>query len=128
MSLIKIETAGAPGAIGPYSQAVRAGNLLFVSGQIPVDPASGKVVEGSIREQTHRVLESLRSVLSAAGTSFDFVVRCDVFLASMDDFAVMNEVYAEYFTADIKPARQAVEVSRLPRNVLVEISCIAEVK
>jgi 2-iminobutanoate/2-iminopropanoate deaminase len=128
MNLSNIETSGAPGAIGPYSQAVRTGSLLFVSGQIPLDPSNGQIVEGSIREQTSRVLENIRAILSAAEISFDSVVRCDVFLASMDDFAAMNEVYAKYFTADIKPARQAVEVSRLPRNALVEISCIAEVK
>jgi 2-iminobutanoate/2-iminopropanoate deaminase len=121
----KIQTEDAPQAIGPYSQAVKTGNLAFLSGQIPIDPSSGQIVEGGIKEQTKRVLENLKAVLKASGADFSNVLRCDVFLASMNDFADMNEIYGEYFTSDPKPARQAVEVSRLPKDVMVEISCIA---
>jgi 2-iminobutanoate/2-iminopropanoate deaminase len=121
----RIQTEDAPKAIGPYSQAVKSGNMLFLSGQIPIDPVSGEIVDGKIKEQTKRVLDNLKAVLEAAGADFSNVVRSDVFLSSMDDFADMNEVYGEYFTCDPKPARQAVEVSRLPKGVMVEISCIA---
>jgi 2-iminobutanoate/2-iminopropanoate deaminase len=126
MSDIKlIATGNAPQAIGPYSQATVAGGFLFSSGQIALDPASGNVVEGDIRAQTERVLQNLASVLAEAGTSFRHVVKTTVFLASMDDFAAMNEVYAGAFGGH-RPARSTVAVKTLPRNVLVEIDVIAQ--
>ena len=121
-----IATREAPAAIGPYSQAVRVGNLLFTAGQIPMDPATQQIVEGNILIQTRRSLDNLKAILEAAGSSLDRVVKTTVFLKDMNDFAAMNEVYASYFTAN-PPARSAVEVARLPRNVLVEIEMIAEV-
>lgn len=121
-----IATADAPQAIGPYSQAVVAGGMLYASGQIALDPASGKVVEGGIKPQTERVLQNIAAVLEAGGTSFRRVVKTTVFLASMDDFAAMNEVYAQAF-GDHRPARSTVAVKTLPRNVLVEIDVIAQV-
>jgi len=120
-----IATKQAPQAIGPYSQAVVAGGLLFSSGQIPLDPASMKVVEGDIRVQTEQVLQNIAAVLEEAGTSFRHVVKTTVFLASMDDFAGMNEVYATAF-GDHRPARSTVAVKTLPKNVLVEIDVIAQ--
>lgn len=121
-----ITTPDAPKAIGPYSQGVRMGNLLFVSGQIPVDPATGNVVDGDIAAMTRRVLDNVRAVLAAAGASFDHVARTTVYLADMNDFAAMNAVYAEYF-ASPAPARSTVQVARLPRDVRVEIDVIAVV-
>ena len=121
-----IATRHAPQAIGPYSQAVVAGGFLFASGQIPLDPASMTVVEGDIRVQTERVMQNIAAVLEEAGTSFRHVVKTTVFLASMDDFAGMNEIYAEAF-GDHRPARSTVAVKTLPRNVLVEIDVIAQV-
>ncbi len=121
-----VATPGAPQAIGPYSQAVVAGGFLFASGQIPLDPESGKVVEGDIRVQTERVLQNMAAVLEAGGSSFRRVVRTTVFLASMDDFAGMNEVYAKAF-GEHRPARSTVAVKTLPRSVLVEIDVIAQV-
>lgn len=121
-----IATRHAPQAIGPYSQAVVAGGFLFASGQIPLDPESMKVVEGDIRVQTERVMQNIAAVLEEAGTSFRHVVKTTVFLASMDDFAGMNETYAEAF-GDHRPARSTVAVKTLPRNVLVEIDVIAQV-
>lgn len=118
-----IQTDNAPAAIGPYSQAVELGNLLFISGQIPLDPQSGSMVEGGIKEQTRRVLENLKAVAEAAGRALSDVVKCTVFLADMEDFAQMSGVYAEYFTEQF-PARAAVEVSRLPKDALVEIEAI----
>jgi len=118
-----IQTAKAPAAIGPYSQAVEAGNLLFISGQIPLDPETGAMVAGGIKEQTRRVLDNLKAVAEAAGKSLSDVVKCTVFLADMNDFASMNAVYAEYFTENF-PARAAVEVARLPKDALVEIEAI----
>lgn len=123
----KIETAKAPAAIGPYSQAVLAGGFIYVSGQIPVDPATGAVVDGGISVQTVRVLDNLEAILSAAGSSLDHVAKTEVYLKEMGDFAAMNEVYANKFSGPIKPARVTVEVSRLPKDVLVEISCTAVV-
>ncbi|MGQ0735117.1 MAG: RidA family protein [Acidobacteriota bacterium] len=114
---------GAP-AIGPYSPAVRAGSLLFVSGQIPLDPDTGRVVDGDIRTQTHRVLANLGTLLEAGGASFGDVVRTTIFLADLGDFAAVNEVYATYFSEPF-PARATVQVARLPRDVGVEIDAIA---
>ena len=119
-----ISTDQAPAAIGPYSQAVRAGNLLFVSGQIPVDPATGEVVEATIQAQAQRSLENVKAVLAAAGASLDNVVKTTVFLKDMDDFVEMNRIYKTFVTADC-PARSAVQVAKLPKDVLVEIEAIA---
>ena len=119
-----ISTADAPKAIGPYSQAVRMGNLLFVSGQIPVDPATGDIEGGDIAAATHRVFANLGAILKEAGASFDHVARTTVYLADMGDFAAMNAVYAEYFSAPA-PARATVQVARLPRDVRIEIDVIA---
>jgi len=119
-----IHTDQAPHAIGPYSQAVRAGNLVFASGQIPTDPATGEFVSGGIAEQTEQVLRNLSAVLEAAGTGLDRVVKTTVFLAEMVDFAAMNEVYARFFTSE-PPARATVAAAGLPRNARVEIDAIA---
>lgn len=119
-----ISTDQAPAAIGPYSQAVKIGEMVFVSGQIPIDPLSGNLIEGDIKAQTRQVLKNVSAVLSAAGTSIDSVVKTTVFITNMDDFALMNEVYAEFFTS-MPPARACVEVSRLPKDVLVEVEAIA---
>jgi 2-iminobutanoate/2-iminopropanoate deaminase len=119
-----ISTPSAPKAIGPYSQAIRAGSLLFVSGQVPIDPETGYLVEGDIAAQTHRVFQNIAAILKAAGASFDQVVRTTVFLADMNDFAVMNEVYGTYF-ATPAPARATVQVSRLPKDSHIEIDLIA---
>jgi len=122
-----VQTSAAPPAIGPYSQAIISGDLIFCSGQIPLDPATGEIVAGGIEEQTHRVLKNLRAVLESAGSGLEHVLKTTVFLKRMDDFAAMNAVYATYFP-DAPPARSTVEVSRLPRNVLIEIECIALAK
>ena len=119
-----IETAGAPQAIGPYSQAVRAGGFVFASGQIPLDPRTGLFVAGGIAEQTEQVLSNLSAVLEAAGTGLDQVVKTTVFLADMSDFAAMNEVYGRYFQEN-PPARATVQAARLPRDARVEIEAIA---
>lgn len=119
-----ISTENAPGAIGPYSQAVKAGNLIFVSGQIPIDPKTGEFVSAEISEQTEQVLKNLSAVLEAAGSSLNEVVKTTVFLADMNDFAAMNAVYGKYFSEN-KPARATVEAARLPRDARVEIDCIA---
>ena len=119
-----ITTTAAPKAIGPYSQAIRSGSLLFVSGQVPIDPETGYVVDGDISAQTHRVFQNIAAILKAAGASFDQVVRTTVFLADMNDFAVMNEVYGTYFS-DPAPARATVQVSRLPKDSHIEIDLIA---
>lgn len=119
-----VSTAEAPQAIGPYSQAVVAGGLVFASGQIPIDPATGEFVEGGVREQTEQVLRNVSKVLEAAGTGLGRVVRTTVFLADMDDFAAMNEVYGRFF-ADAPPARSTVQAARLPRDARVEIDVIA---
>jgi len=121
-----VTTNNAPGAIGPYSQAIKAGGLVFCSGQIPIDPATGNFVSDVVAEQTEQVLKNLSEVLSAAGTSLDNVVKTTVFLADMEDFAEMNEVYGRFFT-DNKPARATVQAARLPRDARVEIDCIAVV-
>ncbi len=117
-----IVTSAAPSAIGPYSQAIEAGGLVWCSGQIPLDPATMTVVEGDAAVQARRCLENLRAVAAAAGTSLDRAVRCGVFLTSLADFAAVNAVYEEYFPG--KPARTTVEVSGLPRGVKVEIDCV----
>jgi 2-iminobutanoate/2-iminopropanoate deaminase len=114
----------APKAIGPYSAALRAGQLLFVSGQVPFDPATGALIDGDIAAQTRRVLENVGALLDAAGLSHAHVVRTTVFLADMDDFAAMNEVYREFFT-DPYPARSTVQAARLPRDARIEIDAIA---
>jgi 2-iminobutanoate/2-iminopropanoate deaminase len=119
-----IQTDRAPQAIGPYSQAIKANGFIFASGQIPLDPATMRIVEGGIEEQTGRVLENLKAVLEAAGSSLDHVVKTTVYLADMGEFAAMNEIYAKYFGAT-KPARATVQVARLPRDVKVEIDVIA---
>ena len=120
-----IRTEHAPAAIGPYSQAVKAGGFLFCSGQISLDPATGAMVgEGDVKAQAKRVMENLGAVLSAGGSSFDQVVKCNISLVSMDDFAAVNEVYAAYFGEE-PPARACVAVNTLPKNVLVEIEAIA---
>lgn len=119
-----IKTEGAPGAIGPYSQAVVAGGFVFLSGQIPLDPATGQFVEGGVAEQTEQVLRNLSKVLEASGTSLARVVKTTVFLADMSDFAAMNEVYGRYFSEE-PPARSTVQAARLPRDARVEIDLVA---
>ena len=119
-----ISTDGAPKAIGPYSQAIRAGGWIFTSGQVALDPASQQVVAGDVAAQTDRVLNNLAAILEASGSSLERVVRCTVFLKNMGDFGAMNEVYGRYFK-QAPPARSTVEVARLPKDVLVEIDAIA---
>ena len=119
-----INTDKAPGAIGPYSQANMANGILYISGQIPVDPQTGKLAEG-IEKSTHQVMKNLEAILTEAGLTFSHVVKATIFLKSMDDFAVMNEIYASYLDAAAFPARETVQVSCLPKNVDVEISMIA---
>ena len=121
-----VATNAAPAAIGPYSQAVILGGMLYTSGQIPLDPATGEVVTGSIEDQAHRVFKNLKAVLEAAGTDFEHVVKTTVFLADMNDFAAMNGVYAQYFTGAF-PARSAVQAARLPKDVGLEIELIAQI-
>ncbi len=131
MSVVKtiLSTPSAPAAIGPYSQAVRVGNLLFTSGQIPLDPVTQQVVEGGIVEQTTRVLENLKAIAEAAGSGLDEAVKATVFLRDFNDFAAMNAVYAQYFSPSgvEPPARTTVEVSRLPKDVLIEIDLIVRI-
>jgi len=119
-----VKANDAPQAIGPYSQAIKANGFVFISGQIPIDPATGDLVEGDVNKQADRVLQNLRAILKAAGSSLEKVVRTTVFLKNMSDFAPMNQAYATFFTAQ-QPARSTVEVAQLPRNVLVEIDVIA---
>ncbi|MCE1226755.1 MAG: RidA family protein [Geobacteraceae bacterium] len=122
-----IATDKAPAAIGPYSQAVVAGGLLFCSGQIPLDPVSGELVVGTVEQETERVMENLRGVLEAAGTNFDHLVKTTIYLTDMADFAAVNQVYGQYFST-IKPARATVAVAALPRGARVEIEAVAELK
>ena len=119
-----IATNDAPKAIGPYSQAIKANGFVFISGQIPLDPATQELIDGDVAAQTERVLQNLSGILKAAGSSLQQVVKTSVFLKSMSDFANMNEVYSRYFT-QAPPARSTVEVARLPKDVLVEIDVIA---
>ena len=123
--LKKVYTSNAPEAIGPYSQAIICGNMLFTSGQIPINPATGNVEAEGITDQATQVMKNLAAVLAEAGTSFDMVVKTTCFLSDMGDFAAFNAVYAEYFTS--KPARSCVAVKTLPKNVLVEVEVIAEI-
>jgi 2-iminobutanoate/2-iminopropanoate deaminase len=120
----RVHTDNAPNAIGPYSQAIKANGLIFASGQIPLDPATMQIVEGGIREQTERVLNNLKAVVEEAGSSLDRVVKTTVYLADLNDFAEMNEVYGGFF-GEAPPARSTVEVARLPRDVRIEIDVIA---
>ena len=120
-----ISTTNAPAAIGPYSQAIKVGELVFVSGQLPIDPATGAFAEGGIKELTRQSLTNMKAIIEEAGTSMANVVKTTVFLADMNDFAAMNEVYAEFFAAPF-PARSAVAVKTLPKGALVEIECIAQ--
>ena len=126
MNLQSILTDTAPAAIGPYSQAIVAGNLLFCSGQIPLDPGTGNLVDGGIREQTEQVMSNIFAMLNAAGVGFDNVIKATIFLVDMNDFAVVNEVYGGCFSTH-KPARSTVAVKALPRGALVEIEIIASV-
>ena len=121
-----VSTPAAPAAIGPYSQAIRAGGLLFLSGQIPLDPATGALVPGGIEAQTRQVFANIGEILKAAGATFDAVVSATVYVANMNDFAKVNEIYATYFSAPA-PARATVQVARLPKDSLVEIQIIAAV-
>ncbi|OON94140.1 MAG: regulator [Candidatus Epulonipiscioides saccharophilum] len=121
--MMTIYTDKAPAAIGPYSQAIAYQNLIFTSGQIPLDPSSGQIISGGITEQTEQVIKNLNEVLTAGGSSLKNVLKCTCFLHDMDDFAAFNEVYTKYFVN--KPARSCVAVKTLPRNVLVEVECIA---
>ena len=123
--LKKVYTSNAPEAIGPYSQAIICGNMLFTSGQVPINPATGNVETEGITDQATQVMKNLAAVLAEAGTTFEKVVKTTCFLADMNDFAAFNAVYAEYFTS--KPARSCVAVKTLPKNVLVEVEVIAEI-
>lgn len=118
-----IQTSGAPAAIGPYSQAVLSHGVLYVSGQIALDPRTGQMIEGSIRDQTGRVMQNLRAILAAAGLGFDDVVQAQVFLADLNDFGAMNEIYATHFS--VPPARITIQAGRLPRDAKIEIAVIA---
>ncbi len=119
-----IATTNAPGAIGPYSQAVDGGSILITSGQVPIDPATGEFVPGGITEQTRQSLTNVKAILTEAGLTMDNVIKTTVFLQNMGDFAAMNAVYAEFFTEGSYPARSAVEVAKLPKGALVEIEAI----
>ncbi|MFP4095045.1 MAG: RidA family protein [Cyclobacteriaceae bacterium] len=119
-----IKTEEAPAPIGPYSQAIKANGMLYISGQIAIDAGSGELINDNITEETHQVMKNLEAILRAAGSSFDKVVKCSIFIKNMGDFATINEAYGQYFRQQ-PPARETVEVSGLPKNVNVEISCIA---
>lgn len=121
----RINTEYAPAAIGPYSQGVELGNLVFVSGQLPIDPATGAFASDDIQGQTRQSLTNLSKILEEAGLTLGHVLKTTVFIQHMDDFAKMNEIYAEFFTGDVLPARSAVEVAKLPKGALVEIEAIA---
>jgi 2-iminobutanoate/2-iminopropanoate deaminase len=121
----RIQTDHAPAALGPYSQAIVTGNMVYTAGQTPIDPATGKLIVGTIEEQTHRVLQNIKSVLEAAGSSLAKVVKTTVFLTSMSDFAAMNGVYAQYFNTDAPPARSTIQVAGLPLGAMIEIETVA---
>ncbi len=126
-SKTRISSSAAPAAIGPYAQAIRAGDLVYTSGQVALDPATGELMAGGVTEQTERVCENLRAVLNEAHLNLTHVIKTTVFLKDMDDFAAMNAVYARYFAPGdvVPPARSTVQVAALPKNALVEIECIA---
>ena len=124
MNKKQVKSDEAPSPIGPYSQAVKAGNLLFISGQIPMNPSTGEIIKGSIEDETHRVMKNLSAILKEAGLNFQHVVKTSIFVKDLNNFVRINEVYGEYFNED-PPARETVEVSRLPKDVNIEISCIA---
>lgn len=121
----RIETSKAPQPSGAYSQAIKAGPFLFVSGQIPIDPKTGEMVERTIEAQTKQVLDNIQAILQEAGLGFEHVAKTEVFLKDMQDFPIMNNLYCERFSSDIKPARHTVQVAKLPLDVLIEISCTA---
>jgi 2-iminobutanoate/2-iminopropanoate deaminase len=125
MATSVVATDKAPGAIGPYSQAIKCGNLVYTAGQIPLDPATGKLVEGDIAAQTEQVMKNLQAILEASGSSLGQVVKTTCFLTNLDDFAAFNEVYGRYFSAN-KPARSTVQAVRLPAGANVEVECVAE--
>ena len=125
MATTIVATDKAPGAIGPYSQAVKVANLVFTAGQIPLDPATGKLVEGDISAQTERVLQNLQAILEASGSSLSQVIKTTCFLVNLDDFTAFNEVYARYFSEN-RPARSTVQAARLPAGANVEVECVAE--
>ena len=120
-----IFSPNAPAPIGPYNQATMANGTLYVSGQIPINPANGELVSGDIKKETAQVMENLKAILNAAGIGFEEVLKCSIFMTDMNNYAAINEVYASYFNDDSAPAREAVQVSALPKAVNVEISCIA---
>lgn len=122
---LKIASNAAPSAIGPYSQAIVAGGFVHCSGQIALDPTNGQLIVGDVGQQTERAMENLKAVLTAAGADFAKVVKCTVYLVSMEDFGAVNKVYGRYFLGDSPPARSTVAVAQLPRNALVEIDCMA---
>lgn len=121
-----ISTKKAPGAVGPYSQAVRYGNLIYTAGQVALHPERGQMIEGGVKEQTHQVFANLKAVLEAAGTGLENIIKTTVFIVDMDKFGDVNEVYGEYFKGDF-PARSCIEISRLPMDALVEIEAIAKI-
>ena len=123
--IVKVDVQTAPRAVGPYSQAIIASGFVFCSGQIAINPVSGSVVDGGIREQARQVLENLKAVLAGAGVSLDRVIKTEIYLTNIADFTVVNEIYSEYFKTEPLPARVTVEVSKLPKNSLIEISCVA---
>jgi len=121
----KIRTLQAPEAIGPYSQAVLYKDLVFVSGQIPINPEIGKIVDGGIEVQTHRCIKNISAILKESNSFLENVLKVEVYIDDIADFNAMNEVYIEYFTGDVKPARSVVEISKIPKNALIEIACVA---
>ena len=127
MSKKIIHTTNAPAPIGPYSQAVQIGNLVYTSGQVALDAATGNLIMDDIKIETHQVMKNLKAILDAAGTTFDHAIKTSIFLKSMDDFGAVNEVYASYFSSTDFPARETVQVAKLPRDVNVEISMVVEV-
>ncbi|MEL6142359.1 MAG: RidA family protein [Bacteroidota bacterium] len=122
-----INTPNAPAPVGPYNQAILVNGMLYVSGQVAIDPASGELVNGSIEEETHQVMKNLQAILTEAGITFEHVLKCSVFVSDMGNYGRINDVYAEYFNEDTAPARELVEVANLPKYVNVEISLIAVV-